>query len=123
MGSIIEINDTLRLTKAQGFPAELDYEKHLLKPFKTDSFVNKVFEFKNKANVRLYQLPPIRNFLVESIDTAWLYWGLCQIIEIKHDYVNKTTSGKFKITHINSPEEMKIAFNLIDQVERNNFFL
>ena len=29
MGSFIEINDTLRITKEQGFPKELDYEKHI----------------------------------------------------------------------------------------------
>jgi hypothetical protein len=28
MGSFIEINDTLRITKEQGFPEELDLETH-----------------------------------------------------------------------------------------------
>jgi len=64
----------------------------------------------------------VRNFLVEDIDGKWLYWGLCHILEIKHDYVNRTTSGKFKITYINTPDEMKTAFNLIDRVEKNNYF-
>lgn len=28
MGSYIEINDTLQITKEQGFPKELDWKKH-----------------------------------------------------------------------------------------------
>lgn len=31
MGSFIQINDTLRTTKEQGFPVELDLEIHLKK--------------------------------------------------------------------------------------------
>jgi len=34
MGSYIEFNDTLQLTTEQGFPAELDLEKHLQEPFR-----------------------------------------------------------------------------------------
>ena len=33
MGAFIEINDTLRITKDQGFPKELDIETHLKRPF------------------------------------------------------------------------------------------
>ncbi len=29
MASFIEVNDTLRITKEQGFPKELDYNKHI----------------------------------------------------------------------------------------------
>jgi len=72
-----------------------------------------IFEFKDKEKIRLYQQPPIRTFLVEDIDGKWLCWGLCQILEIKHDYVNKVTSGKYKITEIYDPEEMKKAFKMI----------
>ena len=31
MGSYVEINDTLQITKEQGFPEELDWKKHLKK--------------------------------------------------------------------------------------------
>lgn len=47
---------------------------------------------------------PDRNFLVQNINGKWLYWGLVHIIEIVHDYVNQTTSGKFKIIYINTRE-------------------
>ncbi len=34
MGSIVEINNTLQLTKEQGFPMELDLDNHLKSPYK-----------------------------------------------------------------------------------------
>jgi len=122
MGSIIEINDTLQITKEQGFPPELDLEKHLEKPYKAEDFEGKVFEFKNKSGIRIYKIPPVRNFLVENKNSKWIYWGLVHILEVVHDNVNKTTSGKFKIIYINTPEEMKKAHDLIDRREETNFF-
>jgi hypothetical protein len=38
MGSFIEINDTLQISIDQGFPKELDYEKHKINPFQTSDF-------------------------------------------------------------------------------------
>lgn len=115
MGSYVEINDTLQITKEQGFPKELELKKHLKMPYTAEMFEGKIFEFKNKPGIRLYKVPPVRNFLVENIDGKWLYWGLIHILEVRHDYVNKTTSGKFKIIYINKPEEMEMAHNLIDR--------
>ena len=126
MGSFVELNDTLRISKEQGFPIELDYKKHISIPggaFNASMFEGKVFEFKNKPGVRIYKLPPVRNFLVEfTEDGKWLYWGMIHILETTCDYVNNTTSGKFKIIYINTPEEMKTAFNIIDRVWKNDFF-
>ncbi len=122
MGSFIEVNDTLNISKSQGFPKELDYSKHKSKTFRAEDFKNKIFEFKDKPKIRIYQSPPIRNFLVENIDGKWLYWGLVHIIEITHDNVNQTTSGKFKIIYIYTPEEMKQAHNIIDRNPETNFF-
>ena len=122
MGSFIEINDTLQISKAQGFPEKLKYEEHKIRPFVLLDVKDKVFEFKNKPKVRLYKLPPVRNFLVENIDGKWLYWGLIHILEVVHDNVNQTTSGKFKIIHIYSPEEMKFAHRLIDRNKDTDFF-
>jgi len=122
MGSFIELNDTLQITKAQGFPAELDIRKHLQNPYKLGDFADKVYEFKDKKDIRIYQLPPVRNFLVENINGKWIYWGLCHILEVKHDNLNKITSGKFKIIHINSPEEMRTAFQITDQRPQFNYF-
>jgi len=123
MGSIFELNDTLQLTAEQGFPVkELNLEKHLKNPYKVSDFKNKVFAFSNKPNIRNYQMPPVRNFLVENRDGKWIYWGLCQILEITHDYINKTTSGKFKIIYLYSPEEMKKAHTFIDRRVETAFF-
>jgi hypothetical protein len=122
VGSFIELNDTLRISNEQGFPLELDIKKHFGNPYSAEMFKDKIFRFKNKNDIRVYQLPPIRNFLVQDIGGKWLYWGLCHIVEITHDYTNKTTSGKFKIIYINTPEEMKFAFDLIDRVEGKNYF-
>lgn len=122
MGSSIEINDTLRINKEQGFPAELDLQTHLQNPYTLDAVADKVFSFSSKPNIRIYKQPPVRNFLVEDVDGKWVYWGKCHILEIHHDYVKNETSGKFKIISINSPEDMAKAFDLIDLVPENNFF-
>lgn len=121
MGSSIEINDTLQISKEQGFPKELDYEQHKIKPFTASDFEGKIFEFKGKPKVRIYKLPPIRNFLVQNINGKWLYWGLIHIIEITHDNLNQTTSGKFKIVYIYTPEEMQQAHKLIDRNKNTDF--
>ena len=121
MGSFIEINDTLQITIEQGFPSELDYEKHKVKPFRAEDFKDRIFKFKDKPKVRLYKLPPVRNFLVQNIDGKWLYWGLVHIVELTHDNVKQTTSGKYKIIHINTPDEMKYAHKLIDRNKETDY--
>ncbi len=121
MWSFIEINDTLQISIEQGFPAELNYEKHKIKPFQTIDFSDKIFEFKNKPKIRIYKIPPVRNFLAQNIDGKRLYWWLIHITEITHDNINETTSGKFKIIHIYSPEEMKFAHQLIDRNKGTDF--
>lgn len=122
MGSVVTLNDTLQITKAQGFPVELDFSKHQVNPFKTEDFAGRVFEFKNKEGVRIYQAPPVRVFLAENIEGKWLYWGQCYVLETKLDLENKVTSGKYKITKIFSVEEMKMAFEITDSRPEMNFF-
>ncbi len=122
MGSFIEINDTLQLTREQGFPELLDFEKHKEKPFSASDFEGTVFKFKDKPRVRIYKLPPVRNFLVQNINGKWLYWGLVHIIETRHDNIAQTTSGKFKIIYIYSPEEMKQAHKLLDRNQETDLF-
>ena len=121
MGSFIEINDTLQITSEQGFPKELDYEGHKIKPFTADDFAGKVFQFKDKPKIRIYQSPPVRNFLVQNVNGRWLYWGLVQIIEVTHDNLKPTTSGKFEIIYIYSPEEMKYAHKLVDRNKETDY--
>jgi len=114
MGSLIEINDTLSLSDKQGFPGELDYKRHQAEPLRAEDFKDKIFSFKNKENIRVYKVPPIRNFLAKNIDGKWIYWGTVNIVEITHDYIEKITSGKFKITYIYTPEEMTAAGKIIE---------
>ena len=121
MGSLIEINDTLQLTSQQGFPPELDYERHRMDPLTAEDFKNKIFEFKDKERIRIYHAPPVRNFLVENRKGKWLYWGLVNIVEVRHDYVAKTTSGKFKIVHLYSPDEMAKMHDLVDRNPQTRF--
>ena len=115
MGSFIEVNDTLQITKAQGFPRELVYEKHLKKPFTTKYFEGKEFSFTDKKEIRVYQQSPVTNLLVENVDGKWLFWGMVEITEIRHDYVKKVTSGKYRIIQIYYPFEMKQMEKLIDR--------
>jgi hypothetical protein len=122
MGSFIEINDTLRISKNQGFPSVLKIEEHLQQPYLFKDVENEVFTFSNKPDIRVYKIPPVRNFLVEEVDGKWIYWGLCHILSISHDYLNKTTSGTFRIIKLNNPEEMKQSFELIDCRNELNFF-
>lgn len=122
MGSFIELNDTLRINKEQGFPVELELLKHLENPYTLAAVEGREFSFKSKPKIRVYQQPPVRNFLVEDLDGKWVYWGKCHITEIHHDYLNQVTSGKYKIISINSPDDMKNAFDLVDLVPENNYF-
>lgn len=123
MGSIFEINDSLVITREQGFPKELVLAVHFKKSFSAGDFDGKIFEFKNKKGIRVYQAPPCRNFFVEKTkERKWIYWGLCHILEITHDYENKITSGKFKIIYINTPKEMKQAHKIIDRDHKTSYF-
>ncbi len=122
MGSIIEINDTLQITKEQGFPEELNFELHKKRAFTAIDFKDRIFEFHDKPQIRIYKYPPVRVFFVQNISGKWLYWGLIHMLELKHDYIKKTTSGKYKIIYINTPEEMKKAHELIDRNKDTNYF-
>ena len=122
MGSFIEINDTLQIAKEQGWPSELDLDTHLKTPYKTEDFKDKVFEFEDKPKIRIFKLPPVRNFLVENRDGKWICWGLCHVIEVKHDNLKQTTSGKFKIIKIFTPDEIKQAEQITITDEELKYF-
>jgi hypothetical protein len=107
MGSYIEFNDTLQLSTEQGFPLELNLQKHLQKPFKIEQFKGKIFAFKDKPNMRIFHPAPCRVFLVHNINGKWLYWGHCLIIEQTINAETKTTSGKFIITKIYDPKHQQ----------------
>lgn len=122
MGSYIEVNDTLQITKEQGFPKELILSEHEKNPFKAEDFKDRVFEFCDKPGVRIFQAPPVRVFFVENTGDKWIYWGLVHILEVKHDLEKKTTSGKYKIIDIFPVEDIKKAFRIVDQRPDFDFF-
>lgn len=122
MGSMVELNDTLRITKEQGFPSELDIQTHLQTPYDFALVKDRIFEFSAKEKIRIYQQPPVRNFLAEDLNGKWLYWGQCHILEIHHDYATGTTSGKYKIIRLNTPDEMQQMYLLVDSRPDFNYF-
>jgi hypothetical protein len=108
MGSYVELNDTLQITKDQGFPSDiLDLNKHRIDPITIDDVVGRVFEFREKPGARVYHAAPNRCFLVHNIEDKWLYWGKIVIVEqtIRGESKDtQTTSGKYKIIAIYDPE-------------------
>ena len=124
MGSFVELNDTLQITTEQGFPADiLDLKKHQEKPITLDEIKDKVFEFCNKPNARIYHLAPTRVFLVHNIDGKWIYWGTIVMLEqtIKWNGKEHKTSGKFRINKIYDPEYQKQVTKNDTNPEQNYF--
>lgn len=108
MGSYVELNDTLQITEAQGFPADrLVLSRHLESPYSAVDFEGEVFAFVDKPGARIFHSPPCRVFLVHSIDGRWLYWGHVLIIEQTIHSETNTTSGKFVITKIYDPSHQR----------------
>ena len=122
MGSYVEINDTLQITAEQGFPPVLDLQAHLKRPIELDAVKGKVFEFSGKPAIRNYQQVPVRVFLAQNISDKWVYWGLVHVLEVTHDYVAKTTSGKFTIVKLYTPAEMRQMFTLTDCRPEMDYF-
>ena len=122
MGSFIEQNDTLQITREQGFPKELDLDTHIQSPYKASDFSNTVFHFTGKSGIRNYHTPPVRNFLVENRNGKWIYWGLIEMLSVSHDYERKATSGAFRLLYLYTPEEMRLAHKLTDRRAETDFF-
>ena len=124
MGSFVELNDTLQITTKQGFPADvLDLKKHQEKPIALDEVKDRVFEFHDKPNARIYHLAPTRVFLVHNINDKWIYWGTIVMLEqtIKWDGKEHKTSGKFRIIKIYDPEYQKQVTKNDTNPEQNYF--
>jgi hypothetical protein len=82
MGSSIEINDTLKLKRGEGFP--LDIRDGCDYPF-------------SLAGRRLFHLNPVRVFLVEEIAGRWNFVGQAMILEQTIDAVRNETRGRFMV--------------------------
>ena len=105
MGSLIKINDTLKISKERGFPNELKLINHINDPQTSHSFVGQEFSFSNNEE-RLYNRPPARVFLVEEMPGGeWLYWGNAFIVE-QTVRIGKT-EGRYKIVKIYQPSFQK----------------
>ncbi len=108
MEKMIKLNDTLRITKEQGFPEGLDIRIHLKNSYSLSDFKDKIFEF-HKPLPRVYPLPPTRTFLVQEVDGKWILWGHCLVIEQTIHSNGEQTSGKFKIIKLYDPEYLVLA--------------
>jgi hypothetical protein len=97
MGSMIEINDTLKLPDA-ALPQQLETDQ--------------VYEFELKGR-RLYHLSPTRVFLVREIDGKWDYVGHAVIIQLTIDANAEMTRGRFKVQKVYDETYRRMA-NLID---------
>lgn len=139
MGCFYEINDTLLLTKDQGFPSHLlNYKRHLKKPVTLKDVKNQIFRFKGRSAPRAFQLDPVRVFFIERTpEDKWLVWGkvLIESLTIEHkpkikpdpknliSFIpdNWETSGTYKIIEIYDPEYQRL-FTLNEAPKAWNFF-
>ncbi len=113
MGSNIELNDTLQITTAQGFPSDiLDLTRHQQSPVTIKDVQGQIFNFTDKDSVRIFHLDPVRVYLVHKIDGKWLFWGQAliqsQTIEKKFEENGDwdgqwVTSGTFILKEIYDP--------------------
>lgn len=85
MGALIEVNDTLKLKRGDGFPSDLQIGEDY--PFRV-------------AGRRLYNLNPTRVFLVEDIDGKWNYRGHALVMTQTIDTVLEDTRGTFRVLKI-----------------------
>ncbi len=117
---MIKLNDTLRITKKQWFPKELDLSIHFKNPYNTEDFKNKEFEF-TKPLPRIFCLPPTRVFLVQEVNWKRIKRWHCIITEQTiFDNWNKT-KWKFKIIKLYDPDYMK-QVGKFDTPEWTNYF-
>lgn len=119
MGNNIEVNDTLQITKQQGFPTDVfNLEAHRRSPVTLADVQGRRFQFNGKLGARIYHLEPTRVFLVENIDGKWLFWGHAQVqqqtIAKLYDASGNwsgewQTSGEFIISAVYSPPYQELV--------------
>lgn len=79
MGTRMEFNDTLQISREQGFPGDLlDWERHRRAPIDPATLAGREFRF-HKPEARFFHLDPCRVYLVESVAGKWLFWGRAMI--------------------------------------------
>jgi len=129
MGSLIDLNDTLEITTAQGFPVDVfNLEKHQSSPVTIEQVKDRIFRFHGKVNPRIFQLDPVRVFFYHNIKgpddgPRWLAWGevLIQSLHIEKnpdqchsgkinqsDPTQWVTSGTYKMLKVFDPDYQKV---------------
>ena len=104
MGSKLELNNILQLTREQGFPEELDLGRHCQVPFTAADFEGRVLEFHDKPGERFYQSAPLACSLAHNLDGKWLFWGKVVVVEQTiHSGDQPTTSGRYRIVEVFPP--------------------
>ncbi len=93
MGSRIEINDTLKLKRGDGFPTHIE--------------LGGIYSFIIPER-RLYHLKPVRVFLVEEIDGKWNFVGQAMILEQTIDAVREETRGVFQVSALYPAEYVEM---------------
>ena len=102
MGSLIEINDTLKISKERGFPKDLTLAVHIANPSDSIKLLGQKFDFWNEG-LRSYNDSPTRVFLVEELSgKKWLYWGHAVITSQTRE--DNKTSGRYRIVQIYQPD-------------------
>ena len=89
MGSTIELNDTLKLKRGEGFPREI--------------IQGGQYSF-SLPGIRLFHPKPVRVFLVEEVAGLWNYIGHAMILEQTIDAEREETRGRFEVTLLYPPE-------------------
>ena len=85
MGSSIEINDTLKLKRGEGYPPDIR------------EGCEYTFSLPGR---RLFHLKPVRVFLVEEIEGRWNFVGQALILEQTIDAEQDITRGRFRVTSL-----------------------
>jgi len=94
VGTIVEINDTLKITSEQGMPETI--------------VIGERYKF-YLSDERLFNIPPVRVFLVHEINGLWKYIGHAFIVEQTINSDLKSTSGIFEVIHLYDQEYSRLA--------------
>ncbi|MCP4374119.1 MAG: hypothetical protein GY797_39335 [Deltaproteobacteria bacterium] len=94
MGSIIEINDTLKLKRGEQFPDNIA--------------IGGIYKFKLDDR-RLFHMKPVRVFLVEEVDGYWNYIGHVMIVKQTIDAIKNETKGVYEVVALYPEEYAKLA--------------
>lgn len=139
MGCFYEINDTLLLTRAQGFPSHIfNYKRHVKNPVTLKDVKNRIFSFKGRPAPRAFQLDPVRVFFIENTpDDKWLAWGkvVIESLHIVHKPKAKVdpknpiafipddweTSGTYRVIEVYDPAYQRV-FTMNETPPLWNFF-